>query len=126
MTTASWGTWVEINPATAQELGLEHGAVVKVTSPYGYIDAIVYVYPAIRPDVVAVPVGEGHSEYGRFAAGFGANILSILPPQASSGEWDWAGTRVKLEPLGRTEVLPRIENNIGVESAREAGNIPLR
>jgi anaerobic selenocysteine-containing dehydrogenase len=126
MTTASWGTWVEINPATAQQLGLDHGAVVKVTSPYGYIDAIVYVYPAIRPDVVAVPVGEGHSEYGRFAAGFGANILSILPPQASSGEWDWAGTRVKLEPLGRTEVLPRIENNIGVESAREAGNIPLR
>jgi anaerobic selenocysteine-containing dehydrogenase len=126
MTTASWTTWVEINPVTAQELGVVNNSVVKLTSPYGYIDAIVFVYPAIRPDVVAVPVGNGHTNYGRFAAGQGANILAILPPQASGGEWDWGSTRVKLEPLGRTENLPTIENNIGVESAREAGHIPLR
>ena len=71
-------------------------------------------------------VGNGHSEYGRFAAGNGANVLAILPPQASGGEWDWGSTRVKLESLGREERLSRIENNIGVESAREAGHIPLR
>jgi len=126
MTTASWYTWVEINPETAEELGLDHSDVVKVESPFGYIDAIVYVYPAIRPDVVAVPVGEGHSEYGRFAAGYGANVFSILPPQSSGGQWPWASTRVRLTRLDRETVLPRIENNIGVKSAREAGQIPLR
>jgi anaerobic selenocysteine-containing dehydrogenase len=125
MTTASWDTWVEINPVTASELGLDHGNVVKVESPFGYIDAIVYVYPAIRPDVVAIPVGEGHGEYGRFAAGYGANVLSILPPQVSGDQWAWASTRVKLTKLDRTSVLPRIENNVGVEAARKEEHIPL-
>jgi anaerobic selenocysteine-containing dehydrogenase len=116
---------VEINPVTASELGLDHGNVVKVESPFGYIDAIVYVYPAIRPDVVAIPVGEGHGEYGRFAAGYGANVLSILPPQVSGDQWAWASTRVKLTKLDRTSVLPRIENNVGVEAARKEEHIPL-
>jgi anaerobic selenocysteine-containing dehydrogenase len=124
MTTGSWNTWVEINPETAKALGVDHSDVVKVESPFGYIDAIVYVYPAIRPDVVAVPVGEGHNDYGRFAAGYGANVLSILPPQPSGGQWPWAGTRVRLTKLDRTTVLPRIEDNIGVESAREDSHIP--
>ena len=33
MTTTSWQTWVEINPVTAQELGVADNSVVKITSP---------------------------------------------------------------------------------------------
>jgi anaerobic selenocysteine-containing dehydrogenase len=124
MITASWATWVEINPMTAAEMGLILGDVVKITSPHGNINAIVYPYPAIRPDVVAVPVGNGHQDFGRFAADVGANVLAILPPQVSAGEWLWASTRVKIEPLGRRSTLPRIEYNIGVEKARTDNMIP--
>jgi anaerobic selenocysteine-containing dehydrogenase len=120
MTTASWDTWVEINPETAGKLGLKMDDVVRVKSMYGEISAIVYVYPAIRPDVVAVPTGEGHSALGRFAKDHGANVLSILAPLATAdGELAFAATRVKLEKLDRRKVLPRIESNTGVDAANE-------
>jgi anaerobic selenocysteine-containing dehydrogenase len=125
MTTASWDTWVEINPQTASTLGLSMDEVVRVKSPHGEISAIVYLYPAIRPDVVAVPLGEGHSALGRFAKDYGANVLSILAPVTTAdGELAFAATRVTLEKLDRRRVLPRIENNVGVDAANEDKMFP--
>jgi anaerobic selenocysteine-containing dehydrogenase len=125
MTTGSWDTWVQINPETAKELGVAMDEVVKVISPYGTISAIAYIYPAIRPDVVAVPMGEGHIEFGRFAKNRGTNVTAILAPATSSdGELAWGATRVRIEKLGRTRKLPRIENNVGVDAANEDGIFP--
>ncbi len=125
MTTASWETWVEINPETAKGLGIAMDDVVKVISPYGEISVIAYVYPAIRPDVVAVPLGQGHIEYGRFARDHGANVAAILAPVTTpDGELAWGATRVRIEKLGRSRKLPRIENNVGVDAANESGVFP--
>lgn len=123
MTTASWNTWVEINPETAAKLGMEHGDVVKVISPVGEVEAIVYVYPGIRPDVVAMPLGQGHTDYGRYAQGRGSNPVDLLVPAVdeNSGSLAWGATRVRLEPTGRRQTLARLENNVGVEHARERG-----
>ncbi len=99
--------------------------VVKVISPYGEISAIAYVYPAIRPDVVAVPMGEGHIEFGRFAKNRGTNVTAILAPVTTpDGELAWGATRVRIEKLGRSRTLPRIENNTGVDAANEDGVFP--
>ena len=38
-TTVMWNTWVEINPDTAQELGLEDDDVVKIVSEAGELEA---------------------------------------------------------------------------------------
>ncbi len=126
MTTASWETWVEIHPETAARLGVKSQDLVKVISPHSEIVTIVYVYPGIKPDVVAVPLGQGHSADGRYAANRGANALAILAPQTGeAGDWAWAATRVRLEPLkGQNRVLPRIENNVGVDFAREHDKLP--
>jgi anaerobic selenocysteine-containing dehydrogenase len=126
MVTGSWATWVEISPETAALLGVKNDDLIKVVSPESEIVAIVYVYPAIRPDVVAVPLGQGHSSYGRYAANQGANVLGILSKLTDEGgNWAMGATRVRLEPLqGQRQVLPRIEDNIGVESARKAGKFP--
>ena len=125
MTTGSWDTWVEIHPETAARLGLKQDDVVKVVSPHSEIDAIVYIYPGIRPDVVAVPLGQGHSALGRYAANKGANVMALLTTlTGGGGELAWAATRVKIEPLGRRRVLPRIESNIGVDFAREEDKAP--
>ena len=63
---------------------------------------------------------------GRYAANIGANILGLLPATADEGgNWVWGATRVKIEVLkGQRQVLPRIENNAGVESARQTNRIP--
>ncbi len=123
MTTASWNTWIEINPETAAELGVEDDDIVRVISPYGEIEAIVYVYPAIRPDTVAIPIGQGHLQYGRYAAGRGSNPVDLLAPRVEtrSGSLAWAATRVTVVPTGRRRRLARLESNIGVEHAREVG-----
>jgi anaerobic selenocysteine-containing dehydrogenase len=125
ITTASWGTWVEINPETAKELGLARDDVVKVISAQGQIEAIVYTHLGIRPDVVAIPLGQGHSNFGRYANNRGANVLGILAPVVTEeGDLAWAATRVRIEKTGRQQTLPRIENNVGVDFANQAGKFP--
>jgi len=123
MTTVSWNTWVEINPETAARLGLQNDDIVKITSPAGEIEAAVYIYPGIRPDVVAIPVGQGHTDYGRFAQGRGSNPVDLLVPvvDQETGALAWGATRVRITRTGRRHRLARLESNVGVDYAREAG-----
>ena len=103
MTTACWGSWVEINPEVAAQMGITDGDIIEVESPSGKIQAPAYVFPAIRPDVVAMPLGQGHSFYGRYAKDRGANPLSILSPQAQdgTGALAWSATRVRIHKTGK-------------------------
>jgi anaerobic selenocysteine-containing dehydrogenase len=112
MTTARWSSWIEINPQTAASMGVEDNQVVRVVSPHGEIEAIVVVYPGIRPDVIAVPVGQGHSDFGRYARERGANPLTLLAPlvDPESGGLSWGATRVRMEPTGRKVTLARLES----------------
>ncbi len=113
MTTARWGTWVELNPETARSLGVSDNDVVRVISPYGELEAPVVVYPGIRPDVVAIPVGQGHRDYGRFAqAASGSNPLVLVAPvtDPETGALAWGATRVRLEATGRKQALARLES----------------
>jgi len=107
MTSVVYGTWVEINPVTAEQLGLHEGDLVQITSPHGTLMAPVSLYPAIRPEVVAMPIGQGHSQYGRYAQGRGTNPLRILAPQlqAHSDDLAWGATRVRVEATGQTTTL---------------------
>ncbi len=110
MTTARWNTWVELNPSTAARFGLVNNSVVRIVSPYGELEAPVVLYPGIRPDVIAVPLGQGHQDLGRFAAGRGAQVMNLIAPDGARDELLWASTRVRLEPLGRFKTLARLEN----------------
>ena len=112
MTTARWGTWVELNPETAASVGVEDNDVVRVISPYGELEAPVVVYRAIRPDVVAMPVGQGHEDFGRFAKDRGSNPVRVIAAleDPDSGALAWGATRVRLEPTGAKKVIPRLES----------------
>lgn len=112
MTTARWQTWLEINPQTARHLDLENNDVVKVISPHGELEAVVVIFPGIRPDVVAIPVGQGHDDYSRYAAGRGSNPMDLLAPvtDEDTGALAWGATRVRLEPTGQVYELARVES----------------
>jgi anaerobic selenocysteine-containing dehydrogenase len=116
MNTVSWQTIVEIHPDAAQALGLKDGDVVKVTSPYGEVEALVYTYPAIRPDTVAIPFGQGHTDYGRYARNMGSNPIQLVGDQAESSGNDllWSSLRVKITPTNKRVDLAIFENKIGV------------
>jgi anaerobic selenocysteine-containing dehydrogenase len=80
MTNVIWGSWVEINPKTAAALGIADGDLVEVITEHRSVRAPAVVYPAIRPDVIAMPLGQGHTAYGQYATGRGANAALLLAP----------------------------------------------
>jgi len=107
LTSVVYGTWVEINPQTAQQLGVANGDLVEIESVAGKISAPVFVYPAILPDVIAMPIGQGHEHYGRYASGRGVNPIQLLAPQmeAATGNLASSATRVRLTPTGKQAQL---------------------
>jgi menaquinone reductase, molybdopterin-binding-like subunit len=113
LTSIVYGSWIELNPQTARELGLSEGDVVEVRSAHGSVSAPVFLYPAIRPDVVAMPIGQGHREYGRYARNRGANPIAILAPamEPTTGALAWSATRVQLAPTGRRVSLIKTSGN---------------
>jgi anaerobic selenocysteine-containing dehydrogenase len=107
LSTGMWGTWVEINPRTAATLQIEQGDLVEVASPHGKVRAPALLSPGIAPDMIAIPVGQGHEEYGRYASGRGANPIKVLAPQVepTTGALAWAGTRVSITKVGKGELI---------------------
>ncbi|GAB4419347.1 MAG: hypothetical protein Kow002_06900 [Anaerolineales bacterium] len=115
MTTVMWNSWVEINAEIAHELGIEDDDVVKIISDAGEIELPVYRYPAIRPDTIAIPFGQGHSAYGRYAEGRGANPADVLGIKFNqAGDLAFAATRVKIQKTGKKQELSRLESKLGV------------
>jgi anaerobic selenocysteine-containing dehydrogenase len=109
MTTVMWGSWAEISTETAHKLGIREGDLLTIRSPRGSVELPAFLYPAMRPDVIAVPVGQGHTHYGRWAANRGANplVLSATVLDAASGSIVQTGVRVSVASTGRHEALIR-------------------
>lgn len=98
VSTAMWSSWVEINPRTAESLKIVQGDMVDVVSEQGAIRLPALISPGIAPDVVAVPAGQGHQTFTRYASGRGANPVAVLAPLVDSetGALAWAATRVRI------------------------------
>jgi len=101
MTTVQWGSWVEVNPRTASELGLSHGDWVEVQSTVSRIELPVFIFPAIRPDVVGIPCGRGSEAGGRYARGRGVNPMVIVADEVDDASDVVAkgATRVRLKKI---------------------------
>lgn len=112
MTTARWNTWVEINPETAEHLGVEDNDVVLLRSEHAELEATVVVFPGIRPDVVAVPLGQGHTDFGRFASDRGSNPFKLIAPwsDGSNRHLGWSSTRVQVIPQRKSQPIARLES----------------
>jgi anaerobic selenocysteine-containing dehydrogenase len=114
-TTVMWNTWVEINPETAHELGIEDDDVVRIVSEAGTVEASVYKYPGIRPDTIAMPFGQGHTAYGVYAQGRGVNPADLFGLHFNeAGDLAFAGMKVKIEKTGKKRELSRMEGKLGV------------
>lgn len=113
LTKIAWDNWIEVHPETARQLGVTEGDVVRVSSPYGQIELPVYLYAFMRPDTVAIPFGQGHTEYGRYAQHRGANPAALLSPQPEtvSGGVAWHAVKVGLQRTGRRHDLVSSEGS---------------
>ena len=121
ISTAMWSSWVEINPKTASNLGVVQGDVVEIKSSQGTIQAPALLSPGIAPDVVAMPVGQGHQTFTRYASGRGSNPLSILAAltEPQTGSLAWAATRVRIAKVESALTKPLILFSGGMREHEE-------
>jgi anaerobic selenocysteine-containing dehydrogenase len=93
-----WVTAASLEPRTAESLGIRHGDRIAIESPVGRIELPVTIWPGVRPGCVRVPQGSGHTAFGRFAKGRGANVMEILAAEIDplGGIPAVLGTRVRV------------------------------
>ena len=123
MTTVMWGSWVEINPETAHTMEIHEGDVLTIRSAHGLIELPAFLYPGLRPDVIAIPAGQGHTQFGRYAQNRGENPLRISQSalDATTGAVLQTAVRVGITKTGRNVRLVRF----GASDARQHHEHPL-
>lgn len=105
-----WDSWAEIHPRTAAKLGINHGDIIEVTSADGRLKVKAYLSKVVHHDVIAIPLGQGHKTYGRFASNVGVNPLKLISAEveARSGELAMYGTRISLVATGKKDRIVRM------------------
>jgi molybdopterin-containing oxidoreductase family iron-sulfur binding subunit len=98
ITQAVWGAWAELHPDTAKKIGVKQGDAVILRTDDGEVHVPAYVTEHVHPGIVALPLGQGHSAYGRYAASAGTgSAFSLLPKVLASGVEALALTGVAVE-----------------------------
>ena len=87
--------------------------MLKVRSPYGSLEVPAYPVYTVPRGILAMPIGQGHWNYGRYADGHPANPLALLSPAADniSGGWFRSGLQVSLQKQGRQIVLAHVDGS---------------
>lgn len=100
-----WESWAEMHPSTAAKMGVKQGDLIKVSSEHGSVSVKAVLLKGVHPDVVAIPMGQGHERYGQFASGIGVNPLKLLgsAQEAKTGELAMYATRVSVTRLGSSD-----------------------
>lgn len=90
--------FVEVNPRTADAVGLTEGALATLTTPRGEARVRVHLFDGIQPGVLAMVRGLGHTAYDEYLAGKGVNVNELIgPAEDPSSGYDAAwGIRAKL------------------------------
>jgi molybdopterin-containing oxidoreductase family iron-sulfur binding subunit len=106
----AWSSWVELHPDTAERLGIAEGDVLEVSSAAGSVTAPAFLYPGIGPNVVAMPIGQGHTAFGRYAENRGANVYHLLGSEPTAFDGLSYYTAVTIRNTGEHE---RLATNAG-------------
>ncbi len=130
LSTVTWQTWVELNDVTADRLDVKEGDILRIESSKSSIKAVVYPTPAVPPNIVSIPLGQGRrygSDYATDRPGTeSSNVMDILETTLvkDTGSLAWAGTIVRLSKTGESVSISKLEGDvraveIGITPAEE-------
>ena len=114
----AWEAWAELSHATAERLGVETGDLLRIETVAGSIELPALPRGGIRDDVIAVPIGQGHTvgfyasreKDGEPGVARGASVISILPQATDeSGGRAWLTARARVTPTGGFRRLPFVQ-----------------
>ncbi|MEM9175004.1 MAG: molybdopterin-dependent oxidoreductase [Myxococcota bacterium] len=117
VTKISWNSWAEISKGKAEELGITFGDVIRVETAAGAVELSALPRGGIRDDVIAIPIGQGHT-VGHYASHAGdaayegqsasetlqrgVNLAEILPAATDeAGGQAYLSTRATVSKTGR-------------------------
>jgi molybdopterin-containing oxidoreductase family iron-sulfur binding subunit len=122
-----WDNWAEIHSWTAQKLGIVQDQVVELRTEHGVISAPALLSTRVHPGVIAVPLGQGHRSYGRYAKDRGSNPWEVIEPGSlyiAVKANPTAITRELVTPLGRSELMGRsLVEAMTVEQLARGGEV---
>ena len=123
----TWSSWVEMSSETARAIGAEEGQLVRLESDYGRVDVSLLVNDHVANGAAVMPLGQGHTDYGRYAAGRGVNPFALLDsePESFSGGRRWGGTRVDATALEVVRRLPRLQTEYDQHNRKLARTVSL-
>ncbi len=128
----AWQSWVEMHPMACKKLGLDRGDLVTIETAAGKVTLPVYNYLGIRPDTIAISLGQGHksqagkkfdpdgdrkvpfySGYGRYAEGVGINAVDLVSGDldAVSGAIAYTNMKAKVTKTGENTDLITTEGS---------------
>ena len=133
VTKVVWSSWAEIHPETATRFGIDRGDIIEVKTAAGSVRVPAIPYLGVRPDTIAVPMGQGHASttqsgwydgkdkaiqwgYGRYARAIGSNAMDLLPLRLNAAGGGVDATRCSVTKTGDHIVVPSTEG-----SARQHG-----
>ena len=97
--------------------------MIEIATPGGPIELRFDITPLVKPGVIAVPIGQGHTSYGRYARGRGVNLWAFLPDGTRSASVQARKTEKQYKlvtPLGKSDMMGRsIVEAMSVERARQ-------
>ena len=105
-----WDNWAEIHPGTAAKLGIVKDQIVELRTEHGVISAPALLSTRVHPGAVAVPLGQGHRSYGRYAKDRGSNPWEVIEPGSlhiAVKLNPTSASRELITPLGKSETLGR-------------------
>jgi len=109
MSSTVWGSFVEMHPEMAAKYNVAMKDVVQLRTETHVIELPVFITRHIHPELVAVPIGQGHVGYGRYAAGVGVNALSLLGGSAVGGVLALLAAKTSIEKSISGEELAIIQ-----------------
>ncbi|MHB1072310.1 MAG: 4Fe-4S dicluster domain-containing protein [Gemmatimonadaceae bacterium] len=143
VTKVLWSSWVEIHPETAAKMGIERGDIVEVTTAAGSVKAPAFLYLGIRPDTIAMALGQGHRSptvkgwfewkdegvqwgYGRYAREIGAHPFDAVALSTNTaGGFVWSAMKASLSKTGESETLVSTEGSARQHGRGIAQAIPI-
>ncbi len=112
----AWHGWVELHPDTAATWAVVTGDYVVLKSEFGAVKGPVWVTASVRPGVLAVPTGQGHTAYGRYAQDRSFNAFELLPGDPNDFGGRTFAVHVSVAKTGEHRRMATTEGN-----AREGG-----
>ncbi len=118
VTSVAWDSWAEVSLNKAEALGIEMGDLIRIETSAGALEVPAYPRGGIRDDVVAVPIGQGHT-VGLFASkegqgmpgtARGVNVTEALPAAVDeAGGRAWLVESARVSATGRHRRLPLLQ-----------------